>query len=177
MRIGIIGAGNLGRALGMRLGDAGHEVMFAGGVSAADAASELGTRSGSNRDAATFGGVVVLAVPFALVAAALTEAGPLNGKVLWSCVNALKPDLSGLAVGFDTSAAEQVASLATRSRVVGAIPPFAERSPPVTFATTESCHPACSSAATTTTRKSRWRSSSPTWARMPSTPDHSPQRG
>jgi 8-hydroxy-5-deazaflavin:NADPH oxidoreductase len=45
--------------------------------------------------------------------------------VLWSCVNALKPDFSGLAVGFDTSVAEEVARRATGARVVAAIPRFA----------------------------------------------------
>jgi predicted dinucleotide-binding enzyme len=40
-------------------------------------------------------------------------------------VNALKRDLSGLAVGFETSAAEEVARRAAGARVVSAIPPFA----------------------------------------------------
>ena len=40
--------------------------------------------------------------------AALADAGPLRGTVLWSCVNALKPDYTGLAIGFDNSAAEEV---------------------------------------------------------------------
>jgi hypothetical protein len=30
----------------------------------------------------------------------------LKGNVVWSCINPLKPDMSGPAVGFDTSAAE-----------------------------------------------------------------------
>jgi predicted dinucleotide-binding enzyme len=37
----------------------------------------------------------------------------------------LKRDLSGLVVGFDTSAAEEVARRAPGARVVAAIPPFA----------------------------------------------------
>jgi predicted dinucleotide-binding enzyme len=53
--------------------------------------------------------VVILAIPFAATVAALADAGPLRSRVLWSCVNALKPDLSGLAVGFNDSAAEEVA--------------------------------------------------------------------
>jgi predicted dinucleotide-binding enzyme len=72
-----------------------------------------------------FGEVVVLAVPFTAVDSALAEAGPLGDRVLWSCVNALKPDFSGLAVGFDTSAAETIAARAQGARVVAAIPPFA----------------------------------------------------
>jgi predicted dinucleotide-binding enzyme len=69
---------------------------------------------------------VALAVPFAAIGTALEEAQPLEGVVLWSCVNAMNDDLSGLVVGFDMSAAEEVARLAPGARVVAAIPPFAE---------------------------------------------------
>jgi predicted dinucleotide-binding enzyme len=41
-------------------------------------------------------------------------------------VNALEDDLYRLVVGFETSAAEEVAKLASGARVVAAIPPFAE---------------------------------------------------
>jgi 8-hydroxy-5-deazaflavin:NADPH oxidoreductase len=126
VRIGIIGAGRLGTALARRLLGSGHQVMFGGGLSAQEAAAELGAAAGSNRAAAAFAEVVVLAVPFAAVEDALDATGPLDGVVLWSCVNALKADLSGLAVGFDSSAAEAVARRAPGARLVAAIPPFAE---------------------------------------------------
>jgi predicted dinucleotide-binding enzyme len=125
MNLGIIGAGSLGTALGARLADKGHTIMFGGGASAQDAAGRLSARVGSNAEAATFGEVVVLAVPFAAVDVALADAGPLADRVLWSCVNALKPDYTGLAVGFDDSGAEHVARRAGEARVVAAIPPFA----------------------------------------------------
>jgi len=126
MRIGIIGAGSLGSALGERLSEAGHEITLGGGESALAVATRLGAGVGSNSEAAAFGAVVVLAVPFAAIGPALEESGPLEGKVLWSCVNALKPDFSGLAVGFNTSAAEEVARRAPGASVVAAIPPFAD---------------------------------------------------
>ena len=126
MRVAIIGAGSLGSALGARLGAVGHAVMFGGGDSAHEAARLQGAAAGSNADAAAFGDIVILAVPFAAVRGALAEAGPLEGRVLWSCVNAIKRDLSGLAVGFDTSAAEEVAREAPGARVVAAVPPFAQ---------------------------------------------------
>jgi predicted dinucleotide-binding enzyme len=125
MRIGIIGAGRLGSALGKRFLDGGHEVVF-GDRARSGAPRVSGAGAGTNAQAAAFGDVVVLAVPFAAIETALAEAGDLRGKVLWSCVNAVKPDLSGLAVGFDTSAAEEVARRAGGARVVAAIPPFAE---------------------------------------------------
>ena len=99
--------------------------MFGGGESAQDAATRCGGKVGANADAVAFGEVVILAVPFAAVDCALATAGPFGNRVLWSCVNALTPDLSGLAVGFDTSAAETVAARARGARVVAAIPPFA----------------------------------------------------
>jgi 8-hydroxy-5-deazaflavin:NADPH oxidoreductase len=126
VRVAIIGAGSLGQAVGARLLEVGHELLFGGGASAQEAASRLGTSAGSNADAAAFGEVVALCVPFAHIAAAIEQAGSLDGVVLWSCVNASKPDLSGLAIGFDRSAAEEVASRAPGARVVAAIPPFAE---------------------------------------------------
>jgi 8-hydroxy-5-deazaflavin:NADPH oxidoreductase len=125
MKIGIIGAGSLGSALADRLGGAGHEIILGGGDTALEVATRLRLGGGTNSEAAAFGEVVVLAVPFASIDAALEEAGALRGRVLWSCVNALKRDLSGLTVGFDTSAAEQVARRASGARVVAAIPPFA----------------------------------------------------
>jgi predicted dinucleotide-binding enzyme len=78
---------------------------------------------------------VILAVPFAAIDAALADAGALEGRVVWSCVNALKPDLTGLALGFDNSAAEEVARRARGARVVEAIPPFANAiaAPPLAY--------------------------------------------
>jgi 8-hydroxy-5-deazaflavin:NADPH oxidoreductase len=66
MKIGMIGAGRLGRALAQRLVAGGHEVMISNsrGVDAvSDIAADLGCRAGSARDAARFGDVVVVSVP------------------------------------------------------------------------------------------------------------------
>jgi hypothetical protein len=70
--------------------------------------------------AAAFGEVVVLAFPFTALDDAMKSAGTLSGKLVFSCVNALKGDNSGLAVGTTTSAAEVIA------RVVEGLPAFAE---------------------------------------------------
>lgn len=126
MKLGIIGAGSLGTALGERLAEAGHAIMYGGGASAQDAAVRQQARVGSNAETAAYGDVVILAVPFAAIDAALADAGPLGGRVLWSCVNALRPDYTGLAIGFDNSAAEEVARRARGARVVAALPPFAD---------------------------------------------------
>lgn len=125
MKLGIIGAGSLGSALGERYAQRGHTMMFGGGASAKDAAVRLRATVGSNAETVAFADVVILAVPFAAIDAALADAGSLRGQVLWSCVNALKPDYTGLAIGFDNSAAEEVARRAPGARVVAAVPPFA----------------------------------------------------
>jgi hypothetical protein len=112
-RIGIIGKGRLGSALGTALEKARHRVVYA-------------TPRGGHDGAVAGADVVVLAVPFVAIDEAISQAGDMTGRILWSCVNALKPDMSGLAVGFDTSAGEQVARLSPGARVVAAVPPFAE---------------------------------------------------
>jgi predicted dinucleotide-binding enzyme len=125
LKLGIIGAGTLGTALGARYAQTGHEIMFGGSASAQDAAARLRTEVGSNAETAAFADILILAVPFAAIDAALADAGTLRGRLLWSCVNALRPDYTGLAIGFDNSAAEEVARRAPRARVVAALPPFA----------------------------------------------------
>jgi 8-hydroxy-5-deazaflavin:NADPH oxidoreductase len=124
VRIAIIGAGTLGTALGARLAGAGHDVMFAG-PGAEEVALALGAGYGSNTDAASLSEVVAICVPFTKAARALAETGGARGKVVWSCVRALNADGSGLVVGFDDSAGEQIARLAPAARVVAAIPPVA----------------------------------------------------
>jgi predicted dinucleotide-binding enzyme len=83
-------------------------------------------QSGSVVDAVKFADVVVLAMPFAVTAEALRQAGnPESGRILWDCTNALRPDWAGLAIGFSTSAGEEVQKLAPWARVVKGIPPAA----------------------------------------------------
>jgi predicted dinucleotide-binding enzyme len=57
---------------------------------------------------------------------ALHHVGDLSGRIIWDCTNPLKPDFSGLVIGTDTSGGETVARWASGSRVVKAIPPFAD---------------------------------------------------
>jgi predicted dinucleotide-binding enzyme len=124
MNVGIIGAGNVGGALGKRWAAAGHKIKF--GVRDAtrpdvrQLLQECGgdASAGSVADAAQFGEIVVLATPFPGTETALKSAGDLTGKIVVDCTNPLKSDLSGLAIGHDTSAAEQVASWAKGARVV-----------------------------------------------------------
>jgi predicted dinucleotide-binding enzyme len=129
MKIGIIGAGNIGTALVKRLKPQGHQFMLSFSkdtTQLAKAASSFGATAGSVAETVAWAEVVVLAVPWAAVPEALKQAGDLAGKTLWDCTNALKPDYSGLVIGTITSGGEEVAKLAPKARVVKGIPPFAE---------------------------------------------------
>lgn len=116
VKLAIIGAGSLGTALGERYSESGHTVMFGGGASAQDAAARLRALVGSDAEADAFGDVVILAVPFAAIDAALADAAPLRGRVVWSCVHAVKPDYTGLAIGFDDSGARRRSPEGRRGR-------------------------------------------------------------
>jgi predicted dinucleotide-binding enzyme len=96
--------------------------MFGRGAAANQVASRSACVQVRARTAAGFGDVVALAVPFGAIDAAREQAGPLAGKVLSSCVSALKPDHLGLAVGFVSSAAWGC----RQACVVVVMPPFAE---------------------------------------------------
>jgi predicted dinucleotide-binding enzyme len=124
MKIAIIGAGNVGGTLGKSWARKGHTVMFgvrdAANPKVAALVKEAGASasSGSVREAAAFADVVVLATPWDAAQDALRSAGNLSGKILLDCTNPLRPALSGLAVGHDTSGGEQVATWAPGARVV-----------------------------------------------------------
>ena len=68
MKIGIIGSGNVGSAIGAVWVEAGHEVMFSSRHIEHDRslAERLGAgaRAGTPREAAAFGDVLMVAVPY-----------------------------------------------------------------------------------------------------------------
>jgi len=130
VRIGIIGAGNLGIGLAKHLVAKGHSVMLSFSrdrEKLQKSASALNAHAGTVAEAAAFGEIVVLATPWGVTSQALAQVGELvEEKILWDCTNALKPDISGLLIGTTTSGAEEIAKLAPWAIVVKAIPPFAE---------------------------------------------------
>ena len=116
MRIGIIGAGSVGSALGTGWARAGHEVVF--GVRDEERYRDVAREAGENArlasvaTAAADGEVVVLAVPFGAVPDVL-ETLDVGEKPLVDCTNPIGADL-------DASGAERVAELAPDARVVKA---------------------------------------------------------
>lgn len=124
MRIGIIGAGNVGGALGTGWAAKGHEVIW--GVRDPNKASvkELVAKAGANASAGTIteaadaGDVVVLATPWEAAQGTVQTLGDLGNKPLLDTTNPLKADLSGLSVSEGTSGGEQVAAWSPDARVV-----------------------------------------------------------
>lgn len=108
MKISIIGDGNVGSALARGLEKAGHSV------------STVGKDPARVAQVATTGEVVILAVPFGAhddVAATIRAA--VNGKPVVDVSNALTPEFK-LALGYSTSAAEELQKKLPGAKVVKA---------------------------------------------------------
>lgn len=124
MSISIIGAGNVGMALGSAFSRRGESVVF--GVP--DPGKYLQTVAGlgpqvrlaTPEAAIAASDIVILAVPHAAVAAIAASVPDWQGKILVDATNPLAPGLSGLSLGTTTSAAEVLAGLAHGARVVKA---------------------------------------------------------
>jgi 8-hydroxy-5-deazaflavin:NADPH oxidoreductase len=119
MKIGVIGTGSVGSALGTAWSKHGHEVFY-GMRDPKKAAPAGGTnvKHGSVAQAARFADVVVLATPWTATEAAVKACGDLSGKVVIDCTNPLAADLSSLVIGTHDSAGESVGRWAVDARVV-----------------------------------------------------------
>src|SRR3972149_2612642 len=107
MKVGIIGKGNVGTAIGTGLSRKGHEVKF-------------GHRDPMEpvAEAAKWGEVIILAVPYENVADAAKAIGSAtDGKILLDVTNAVGENM-GLAIGCSTTEAGEVPKKMPRARVV-----------------------------------------------------------
>ncbi len=120
MRVGIIGTGNVGQAIAKGLRNTSHEVRF-GSRDPKEATVVDGMKVEPQREVAAWADVVILAVPFSAVRETVQglDGGHLDGKVVVDVTNALSPSRD-LALGFNTSGAEELAKLVPRARVVKA---------------------------------------------------------
>jgi NADPH-dependent F420 reductase len=120
VKVTIIGAGNVGRALATSAGRAGHDVTIAANhpEHATEVAEATGaTAAPSPRDAAVEADVVVLAVPAQALEDVATElADVVAGKPVIDVTNHPVPDPSGS----DTSNAESLQAKLPQARVVKA---------------------------------------------------------
>jgi predicted dinucleotide-binding enzyme len=124
MKVAIIGAGNIGKALGGSAARAGHDVVITASQPehAKATAEQIGaTPANSNREAVADADVVVLAVwyPVAVNEVAPEIADAAAGRVVIDVTNPVKPDLSGLATD-GQSAAEELQQKLPGAKVVKA---------------------------------------------------------
>jgi predicted dinucleotide-binding enzyme len=98
MKIGIIGSGNMGRALGILWAEQGHEMFFGARTSQkGQAVAEFagrGTRGGTNDEAAAFGEVLFYSARGVNPAEVLASIEVLSGKIL------IDPNNSAIPEGF-----------------------------------------------------------------------------
>ena len=91
LKIGIIGSGNVGGALGQVWAHAGHQVMFADRdpvVSKARAKDNPGAKAGTTAEAIAFADVVAVMIPYGAWPDFAKEFGPsLRGKIVFEATN------------------------------------------------------------------------------------------
>jgi 8-hydroxy-5-deazaflavin:NADPH oxidoreductase len=120
MKIAMIGAGNVGSALGRAWLRSGEDVAF-GVPDPADPkyAALPRERRHTPPEAAHNAEVIVLATPWPATEAAVKNLGGLSGKVLIDCTNPLGIGEKGLelVIGHSTSGGEQVAAWASGASV------------------------------------------------------------
>lgn len=125
-RVAILGTGNVGGTLGRRWVEAGQAVVFGTrdpqGEKCEVLRAELGSAAEfmSVPEAVAAAEVVVLAAPWSAAQGLLESCASWDNKILVDCTNPLNATFSGLDLGFETSAAEQIATWAPGARVVKA---------------------------------------------------------
>lgn len=125
MKIAIIGAGQVGGALAVRLARGGHEVVLAGSSQGSESvkktlAREASLRALPLREAVAASEVVFLATPYAANAGVVAELGEaLDGKLLVDCTNPVGPGLSH-GLKSETSGSAKLQESAPRAKFVKA---------------------------------------------------------
>lgn len=124
MKIAIIGAGNVGQALGTNWASKGHTIIYAVRDPLHEKYQHLAAgpsvRLAFPAEAVELADVLVLCLPWPTVHEVLSGLGDLGGKVLIDCTNPLGMTDGGLALttGFTESGGELVATWAENARVV-----------------------------------------------------------
>ena len=124
MNIAIIGSGNIGSGLAFTFGQTAYSVSLAShheesARQVADKLAKDNISAVSIADAVKGADVVILATPYEAVSN-LASSIDFSGKVVVDVTNPVKADFSGLSIGFDTSAAEEIQTLLPKAKVVKA---------------------------------------------------------
>ena len=117
MNIAIIGAGNVGTALGGGWQKQGHQVVYGVRDAASAKVSGQASRLAPPQIAARDAEVVVLTVPYGALEAAIASLGDLTGKIVFDCTNPVGPGFTSAAPE-GSSAGQQAGEWAKGARVV-----------------------------------------------------------
>ncbi|GEM_PF-2123858 len=103
MKIGIVGSGNMGSALGTLWSAKGHQVKFSYSRNedklTALSKENKNTSKGTVEEAILFGDVVMLAVPYTSLEDILLNKELFKEKIAITCVSGLQPDFTGKQSG------------------------------------------------------------------------------
>ena len=126
MKLAIIGAGNVGGALGANWAQKGHDMFFGVRDPKAEKTQALlkkiggKARAGSAAEMAAFADVIVLSTPWPATEAAIRSMGDnIKGKIILDAINPLTrgPDGIALEIGHSISAGEKVQGWAAGASV------------------------------------------------------------
>jgi NADPH-dependent F420 reductase len=126
MKIGIIGAGDVGSTLGKAWAKRGHNVFFGVRNIQSPKVKKLlnfadpNIQVGKIHEAFRLGDVILLAVPWEAAQETIRSVGDTSGKIIIDPSNPIKSDLEGAVVHSSTSVAEEISKLARDARVVKA---------------------------------------------------------
>ena len=126
--IAIIGAGQVGGALGKGWSNVGHTIIYGVTNPNDPKFNEVSAQAGHAKvttvsEASGLGDIIVLAVPWNAISDAIKACGDLSGRTIIDATNPLttSQDSLELAIGFTTSGGEEVAKLAVGAHVFKAM--------------------------------------------------------
>jgi predicted dinucleotide-binding enzyme len=125
--IAVIGTGRVGSALGPQFATLGHDIVYGSREPQRQDVQDLVARTAGNAtamqpaDAARDADIVIVAVPFASVEAAVKSLGDLSGKIILDPTNAVRRDENGIRHhATETSVGQLIQGWAPDARVVKA---------------------------------------------------------
>jgi predicted dinucleotide-binding enzyme len=130
VKIAIVGSGKMGAGLGKLWAAKGHKIFYFDSTASKSSSAANSSRNathGTISEAAKFGDVIFLAVPYLSVYEALEpiiSSNQVENKILIDCTNPLSNDLGSLLVGHNISAAEEIAGLFPKKMNVKVVKAF-----------------------------------------------------
>lgn len=124
MRVGIIGAGNMGSGFARCIAKAGHDVLLTSRdlARAEKIADQIGLKVKAipHAELGNRADILIAATPAPQSLQAIRNCGDIRGKIIIDIANPINADFSGLTVGLSTSFAEELAKSLPEVKVVKA---------------------------------------------------------